>query len=192
MVIGEDGKPEQIPFLRYYTVFHLSDTEGIPSKLPQEELTTNDNIHPIRRAEKVLNDYLKRSGVKLQNIEQGRAFYSPATDSITLPLMEQFETAEGYYATAFHEATHSTGHPSRLNRITKTAAFGSDSYSQEELVAEIGSAYVCSSIHIDTEATIKNSAAYLQNWMTALKNDNRLIVKASGKAAKAADMIFDR
>ena len=107
-----------------------------------------------------------------------------------MPIPEQFRNSEEYYSTLFHELTHSTGHPSRLNRINGNVHFGDENYSEEELVAEIGSASILSSLGVETEGSFTNSAAYIANWLTALKNDKRMIVKAAGKAEKAVRLIF--
>ena len=109
---------------------------------------------------------------------------------LLLPLPEQFKNNSEYYSTLFHELTHSTGHPKRLNRIVKTASFGSDDYSAEELVAEIGSASIMATLGIENDLTFRNSTAYIQNWLKALKNDKKLIVTASSKAEKAIKRIL--
>ena len=111
-------------------------------------------------------------------------------NAITLPLLAQFaETAE-YYSTAFHELTHSTGHTSRLNRLEKTAFFGTEAYSKEELVAEIGAATLVNAVGLETSSSFRNSAAYVQNWLKVLKDDKRFIVSAAGKAEKAVALIL--
>lgn len=117
----------------------------------------------------------------------------PIADSITLPPITQFERAEAFYSTAFHECGHSTLKASRCNREAenKMALFGSEDYSKEELVAEITSAAIMNHIGLETLATFNNSAAYIQNWLKALKNDKKLIVSASGKAEKAARYILN-
>jgi antirestriction protein ArdC len=94
-----------------------------------------------------------------------------------------------YYSTAFHELTHSTGHSSRLDRISRRAFFGSEDYSREELVAEIGAAALLNHCGIETGSSFKNSAAYIQSWLRALRNDKKMIVTASGAAAKAFELI---
>ena len=107
-----------------------------------------------------------------------------------MPLPEQFKNNAEYYSTLFHELTHSTGHPKRLNRFTKAAAFGDEDYSAEELVAEIGSASILATLGVENQKTFRNSTAYIQNWLKALRNDKRLIFTASAKAEKAIKMIF--
>jgi antirestriction protein ArdC len=107
-----------------------------------------------------------------------------------MPKKKSFKSPEGYYSTLFHELVHSTGHEKRLNRktITEMAEFGSETYSIEELVAELGSAYLSSFTGI-LNVGIQNSAAYLNGWLTKLKNDKRFMVQASGQAQRAVDFI---
>ena len=106
--------------------------------------------------------------------------------------MQQFTAAAEYYSTVFHELTHSTGHKSRLDRLEKTAFFGSDAYSKEELIAEIGAATLVNHVRLETPTSFKNNAAYIQNWLQVLKNDKRFIVSAAGKAEKAVNLILGR
>ena len=199
--VGSDGKPvrdsngmpvsENIPYLRYYNVFHIDDCDGIEPKYTKEQPLKD--IQPVDKAQEVLDGYITREGIKLQHVKGDRAFYRPSTDEINLPLMGQFDTAEGYYETAFHECVHSTGHPTRLARIeigASDAAFGSEKYSKEELVAEIGSCAIMHELEMETVKTFRNNAAYIQNWLQVLKNDKRMIVSAAGKADKAVARIF--
>jgi antirestriction protein ArdC len=188
--INDNGEKENIPYLQYSNVFHISQCEGIKSKL--EECKPNDNIKPIDTAEQVLNDYINRSGVTFENVAgSNKAFYSPTNDKITMPEITQFEKAEEYYTTAFHESAHSTGHKTRLDRLTETAAFGSAVYSREELTAEIAATMVMNFTGLELPETFENSAAYIQGWLKALKNDDKAIVTAASKAQKAADMILN-
>lgn len=182
-----EGKPmfETIPYLQYYNVFHINDCEDIKPKYPLPE---GAEVHADAQA--ILDGYVARSGVRLVHMEQDKAYYTPALDKIVLPLREQFKSTGEYYATAFHEATHSTGHPSRLNRLDKQAHFGNEEYSKEELVAEIGSATLVAKAGLETESTFDNSVAYIQSWLKALKNDKRMIVSAAGKAEKAVNLIL--
>jgi antirestriction protein ArdC len=105
--------------------------------------------------------------------------------------MAQFKDMAEYYSTLAHEAIHSTGHPSRLDRLSKTAFFGSEAYSKEELIAELGASALVSHCGIETASSFRNNVAYIQNWLQALRNDKRLIVSASGKAEKAVDWILN-
>ena len=183
----ETDEEKQIPFLKYYNVFHIDQCEGITAK------HTTENAHPAEAdeaAEAIITEYVKREGVTLEHREGDAAFYQPATDRIVLPMMKQFtETAE-YYGTAFHEMVHSTGHMKRLARLDTTANFGGEEYSKEELVAEIGSAALVNHAGLETSKSFRNSAAYVQNWLQALKNDKRFIVSAASKADKAVSYIL--
>lgn len=183
----ETHEKKQVPFLRYYSVFHLSQCEGLTAKhVPQLPNTA----HADQQAEAVIADYVQRSGVTIRNQDGDKACYHPSCDNITLPRIEQFTDTAEYYSTAFHELTHSTGHASRLNRLDKTAFFGSDAYSKEELVAEIGSAALVQHVGLETPHSFTNSAAYIQSWLKALQNDKRLIVSAAGRAEKAVALIL--
>lgn len=182
------GEMKTIPFLRYYNVFHIDQTEGIK---PKHMRPLPNVAQPDEAAEAIAHDYLTRSGVRLIHEEGNRAFYRPSTDSITLPLLAQFKDTAEYYSTLFHEMTHSTGHSSRLDRLTKVAAFGSEDYSKEELVAEIGAAALVNHAGLETSSSFRNSAAYVQSWLKALQNDKRLIVSAAGQAEKACSLILN-
>lgn len=188
--IKEDGTKEviQVPMLRYYNVFHISQVEGVePLELKRNELS------PIESAEKVINEYIEREHIKLECTVSNQAYYSPTSDLVHLPLIEQFDNIEEYYSTAFHELTHSSGHKNRLNRInnTKNSHFGSDDYSKEELVAEIGSANILNILGLETSKSFKNSTAYIQNWLSVLKSDVKFIVSASSQAEKAVKFILN-
>lgn len=192
-VIGADGRVrmKSIPYLKYQNVFHISDCEGIESKLKKDN--HDDHFAPIESdeyADTIINGYLERSGVTMRFVDGGRAYYQPSTDSVTLPPVEKFISTAEYYSTAFHELTHSTGHASRLNRLSKDASFGSESYSKEELVAEIGAASLLGVVNLETESSFMNSAAYIQSWLKALRNDKTMIVSSAGRAEKAVHMIL--
>ena len=111
-----------------------------------------------------------------------------------MPQPEAFDSAEAYHSTLFHELAHATGHPSRLARFdlnSPLAAFGSPDYSREELVAELGAAFLCAETGI-ANVTLENSAAYIQSWLQVLRNDKRMVVIAAAQAQKAADFILNR
>lgn len=190
---SEDGTKttKNIPLLRYYNVFHISQVDGV-EPLSKDALK---EIEPIEEAEKILADYITREHITLVNKASNKAYYSPNNDLIHLPLMEQFKDVSEYYSTAFHEATHSTMKESRCNRMEdrkgKLVAFGSDEYSKEELVAEIGSANIMNILGIETKKSFRNSSAYIQNWLSVLKNDVKFIVSASSKAEKAVKYILN-
>ena len=187
----ETGEKKQVPFLRYYNVFHIDQCEGITAK-HTTETAFPDGAEALDVAQDIIYDYLSREGVKLLHEEGDRAFYRPSTDEVVLPIRKQFMSTAEYYSTAFHELTHSTGHPSRLNRLTQPSFFGSGDYSKEELVAEIGAAALVSYVGLETASSFRNSAAYIQNWLGVLKGDKRFIVSAAGRAEKAVNLILNQ
>lgn len=184
----EVEKVKKYPMLRYYYVFEVDQCEGIERKYPNESKTFAHD--PIEEADKVINDYYQREGIQLEICPSNEAYYSPSEDKVVCPLREQFQNVGEFYSTLFHETTHSTGAPSRLNR-EKHSKFGDEKYSKEELVAEMGAAYSLGRLGIENNYTQKNSAAYLQNWLKALKNDKNLFVGACSRAEEAVNFIFD-
>ena len=185
----ETGEITKTPFLRYYKVFHIDQCEGISPHYDKAH-DPGEALQPDAKADSIITEYIKRSGVKMIVERSGKACYTPATDTITIPLLRQFRDMPEFYSTGFHEMTHSTGHPSRLNRLTESAAFGGDSYSKEELVAELGSSFLMNYAGIETPSSFQNNAAYLAGWLKALKDDKRLIVSAAGKAEQAVKYIL--
>ena len=187
----EDGEKviKQIPLLRYYNVFHISQVEGVE---PKEQLKISE-LEPIEEAENIKTEYMNREHLKIFEKVTGKAFYTPTFDYIEVPCREQYQHIEEFYSTLFHEMVHSTGHKSRLDRIESgaNAHFGSENYSKEELVAELGSAFLINMLGIETEKSFKNSSAYVQNWLQVLKNDNKFIISASSKAEKAVKYILN-
>lgn len=191
LIVDGDGKPVAFKkfFLTYDKVFWIGDCEGLPEKEVESPIQNN----PVEDAEKIIGDYIKRSGVVFQNDSpSNEAYYSPLLDKVVVPMISQYDLVEEYYSTAFHELTHSTGHSSRLNRFDtgSLAAFGSESYSKEELVAEIGAATLVNYVGIESGKSFRNSTAYIQNWLKALKDDKKLIVSASARAEKAIKLIL--
>lgn len=192
--LDADGNPKLIPMLKYYNVFHISDCEGIKPKIQIVDDNTPKHTD-IETADKVIKDYTDRESKNgLQYFEQksDKAYYSPAGDIVVVPERNQFDTIEEFYSTSFHELAHSTKKSTRCNRNSdKLSFFGSKEYSKEELVAEMTAAMLCSYVGIDCKSTFKNSVAYIQSWLKALKNDNKMIVWASSRAETAANYILD-
>ncbi|XEC97036.1 ArdC family protein [Paenibacillus tarimensis] len=181
----ESGETEKVPYLRYYTVFNIeTQCEGLKSK--RKEMTFDHD--PIEEGEKIVKGYMNSPETRFQS---GKAYYAPSMDYIGMPPLKDFLDPHSFYSVFFHEMVHSTGHKSRLNRsgITQVAAFGSETYSKEELVAELGAAMLCGVAGIDNH-TIEQSASYIQSWLRALKDDKKLIVHAAAQAQKAADYIL--
>jgi len=174
--------------LRYYSVFNIAQCENIPERFltppPREERT----FTPIQACEEIMQNMPDLPDIRHK---QNKAFYNPLEDFINMPKQKAFESDEAYYATLFHELVHSTGHYSRLNRKTliEMSEFGSDAYSHEELVAEIGTCYLQNETGITSE--FEQSTAYIQEWIKRLKNDKRFIYSAATQAQKATDFILD-
>src|SRR5208283_1729255 len=125
-------------------------------------------------------------------IQQGkqRASYNPLTDIISMPSFDSFVTAEEFYSTLYHELIHAVSSVKRLNRLNNNiSSFGNEEYSKEELVAEMGAAFLCGVVGIEN-ITLNNSAAYIQGWLKALKDDKKLVIMAAAQAQKAADYIL--
>jgi antirestriction protein ArdC len=177
---GETENRKSI-LLRYYTVFNLEQCEGIKS--PDSRFVAN----PIESCEAILKGMPNPPRFE----QDSQACYRSSTDTVGMPARSAFNSPEEYYSTFFHELTHSTGHPSRVARegIMGHNPFGSDQYSKEELVAEMGAAMLCGVAGIESR-TLENSAAYLETWIRKLRSDSRLIVSAASQAQKAADCIL--
>ena len=186
----DTGEEKDVPFLRYFNVFHIDQCEGIPVRFRVSEPKIIIPAAANDAAEDIIADYLHRSGVHLVSRESSEAFYRPATDTVVLPLIKQFGDTAEYYSTAFHELTHSTGHPKRLNRITETTRFGSAPYSREELCAELGASFILNHLGLETPGSFRNNAAYIEHWLSVLKEDKRLLVSAAGQADKAVRLIL--
>ena len=177
-----DGGPEErkSAFLRYYTVFNLEQTEGLKALLALPPAS------PIESAQVIVRGMPNPPPFK----QDFQAAYIPSRDVVTMPSRTAFESQAEYYSTLFHELTHSTGHAKRLARegFDTPQKFGSESYSREELIAEMGGAMLCGVAGIE-QSTLANSAAYLKSWIERLKSDSRLVVSAARAAQKAADYI---
>ena len=186
----DEETTERIPVLRYYRVFNLDQTEGIDEeRIPR---LSTEEAEPVEAAEGIVAGY--PDPPRVEHRAQPRACYVPASDTVTMPPREVFESATGYYSTLFHELAHSTGHVRRLGRPSfernHAAPFGSDEYAREELVAELGAAFLCGEAGIDPD--VPNSAAYLDHWRQKLSRNPRLIVTAAQQAQKASDHILGR
>lgn len=189
--IKEDGTKtiKQIPLLRYYNVFHISQVDGVEVK--EKPIVY---IEPIEEAERIKEEYKTREHIEIREIVSNKAFYSPSGDYIQVPCKEQYTNIEEFYSTLFHEMVHSTGHKTRLDRLEtgSNAHFGSETYSKEELTAELGSASLLNMLGIETPKTFRNSSAYIQSWLQVLRNDCKFIVSASSKAEKAVNYILGK
>ena len=173
-----------IPFMKGYTVFNAQQVDSLPAhfyarKEPQ-------NSQPIERIEQAERFFASTKAT----IQHGgnRAFYSPSQDMVQMPEMRTFRDGQSYYAVLSHEMTHWTRHETRLNRDFGRKRFGDSGYAMEELVAEIGAAFLCADLGITPE-TREDHAAYIETWLTVLKDDKRAVFTAASHAQKAADYL---
>jgi antirestriction protein ArdC len=171
---------------RYYTVFNIEQIEGLRIQ-PAQPTTEQEHVRPIEQCERIVAEWAQKP--RIIHGSDG-ASYSKCIDLVEMPQRPAFDCAEEYYSTLFHELVHSTGHPSRLNRssLADFERFGDAAYSREELCAEMGAAFLCGYCGIDR--TLTNSAAYIANWLEALKNDSRLVLIAASQGQRAADLIL--
>jgi antirestriction protein ArdC len=184
-LLKQNGKSHNpapcIPF--FFTVFNLEQTEGLTA--PADDLKC-ERKEKIDSAEKVVESFCAKPA-----IGHGQFFkpsYCPPLDSIQMPHLSQFRSSNHYYSTLFHELVHSTGHSSRLDRDLKGFS-AQESYSFEELVAELGAAFLCAHAGIDNEKTIEDQSSYINHWQEFLKNDPSAFVRACSEAQKAVDYI---
>jgi len=178
----DDGEMEErkSAVLRYYTIFNLEQTEGLKA------LLTPPFAAPIESAESLVKGMPNPPAFE----QDAQAAYISSRDVVTMPSRSAFHSQAEYYSTLFHELTHSTGHAKRLARegFDNPQKFGSESYSREELIAEMGSAMLCGVAGL-AQSTLDNSAAYLRGWINKLRGDSRLVISAASAAQKAADYI---
>lgn len=184
--VDQNYTGEKRPLLRYYFVFNVSQCTGIPDSPTLD----GKRIDPIEKCEQIVASMPRCPKIVHNEYE---AYYHPTADFVNLPKMEAFDTAEEYYATLFHELIHSTGYEDRLNRkeLVEMARFGTQTYSIEELTAEIGACFLSSYAGICVN-DLKNNIAYIQGWLERLRNDKRFIFYASSQAQKAVDYILDK
>lgn len=185
----------QVPLLRFFTVFNAEQADGLPGKyFPQ----AGQPVDELQQPQEVIDHYLANGGPVLEHLPQDRAYYRRSIDTVRLPLKEQFPSSEAYYATAFHELTHSTNHKDRLNREPAQhendpgRQWGDKIYAREELVAEMGSALLQAVTGIESDVQLDQSATYIEDWLGALDKDPQLVSHAASQASKAADLILDQ
>jgi antirestriction protein ArdC len=169
-----ESKTEKQFFLRYYKVFNITQCRDLPEALLPKE---NEEHARIISCDVIVEEMQNRPRIQ---VGEKQAYYHPKDDYVNMPPIKTFRTAEAYYGVLFHELIHSTGHQTRLSRkeVTEKIVFGSESYSLEELTAEIGACFLKSFSGLPMDDLSQN-ASYIQNWLEVLKNDKRFIVKAS-------------
>lgn len=182
----DTGETERIPLLRLSNVFNIAQCDGLT--IPAKFMVKAEPVPVLDGVAKMLDLYTSKP--EIYHAGGDEAYYRPMTDTITIPRREQFEKPEDYAYTLAHELVHSTSHESRLNRKAEQgfAPFGSATYAEEELVADIGAQMVLSDVGVSVD--IENSASYLRGWLKALSDDPSMIIKASSKAQKAADYML--
>lgn len=187
------GEDKKIPMLRYYTVFNVAQCENLSKLKPldAEPVSTQTEAEAAQERHEAAEAVLAGRQSVVEVFHGGEdACYNPTLDRIYMPSPAKFESLDSYYATRFHEEIHATGFRTRLARpgIVEFDSFGSDKYSREELIAEMGAAFLCANCGIDS--TLDNSAAYLKGWLSKLKADPKMLVVSAGAAQKAADFIL--
>ena len=181
--VHDESAPQKvIPLLRCFTVFNTAQIDGLPPGMAEPLPSV-----PAWSGDEAAEQLIDASGA---DIRHGgfRAFYAPGNDYIQIPPRTTFANASGYYATTLHELVHWTGHASRLDRQLR-GRFGDEAYAAEELIAELGSAFLCAHCRVDGQL---QHASYIGNWLRVLRNDKRAIFVASTKAQNAADFLLAR
>jgi len=178
----EGGEAKAVPFLKRFTVFNVAQCEGL-----REGLASDPAPLPEREIVPVAEEVIAASDVDFR-IGGTRAFYAPSEDFVAVPPQPAFFEQINYYRTCLHELTHATGHAKRLGRDL-TNAFGSKDYAREELIAEMGSAFLCAALGI--VPTVRH-ADYIGAWLDVLREDNRAIFRAASAATKAAEWLLAR
>lgn len=184
----EDGEEceTEVPFLRLYSVFNLQQTEGLPErfyrptncgKIPAAESLT---IEPVEQ-------FFENTGIEIVH-GTDVPHYSILFDRVHMPMLDEFKTANDYYATLAHEVVHATGHPSRTPRNFRAIVGSIANYAREELVAELGAAFLCADFQLSLTPRADH-AEYIANWLQVLRNDKRAIFQASAMAQKAVDFL---
>lgn len=179
---GEDIERE-IHYMKGYTVFNVEQIEGLPAHYYAKPEPRFNPIQRIAHAEQffaALNADIRQGGTQ--------AYYAQQSDYIRMPPFEAFDAAESYYATLAHESTHWTKHPSRLNRDFGRKQWGDEGYAEEELVAELGAAFLCADLELTLQPR-EDHASYIAHWLKVLQNDKRAIFRAAAHAQRAADFL---
>ena len=178
---SDEADTRLIPMLREYTVFNVAQCENLPDSIKAGRPMRVRN--PDTR-DTLADEFLRSTGADVRE-GHGEAYYVPSHDFISMPAFEAFKGADHFYNVAFHELTHWSGHKSRLDRDLKTR-FGSRDYAAEELVAELGAAFLCAEFGFDGDV---RNAGYIATWIELLKADKRAFFTACNRASKAADYL---
>ncbi|MAT94106.1 MAG: antirestriction protein [Halioglobus sp.] len=179
---GEEVE-QTIPYMKGYSVFNVEQIEGLPEHFYEKPVPSGDPVERIERADTFFT-------ATKADIHHGgdRAYYAAGADTVKLPYIEAFRDAESYYATLAHEMTHWTKHESRLDRDFGRKKWGDEGYAEEELVAELGAAFLCADLEISLEDRDDHSA-YIASWLKVLKDDKRAIFRAAAHAQRAVNYL---
>ena len=180
-----DETEREVRFLRGYTVFNVAQIEGLPERYYKLAEPRTEPAERIERAER----FFAAIGADIRH-GGNSAYYNAKLDYIQMPAFESFRDAESYYSTLAHEQVHHSGHSTRLNRDFGGQRFGSESYAVEELVAELGAAFLCSDLDLASEPR-EDHAAYLASWLRAIQNDPRAIFTAAAHAERAVAFLME-
>lgn len=179
---GEEVE-RQIPFMKGYSVFNVEQIEGLPAHYYGKP----ENLLPLAERLDHAERFIANTGITVQH-GGNRAYYAPGKDLVQMPPFEAFKDRESYYSTILHEMIHATSHKTRLDRSFNAKRFGDNGYAREELVAELGAAFLSADLGITPEVR-EDHAAYLAHWLKALKEDSRAIFSAAAHAQRAADFL---
>ena len=185
----KDGEIEKVPFVKSSYVFNKCQLE---SYMPEEQPATETETPPGVEWIEPIDRFVSHTDARIDNEDYG-ACYIGATDRICMPYISMFQSSETmsathhYYATLLHELTHWTGHPCRLNR-ERHKKFGDKVYANEELIAELGSAFLCSEFGISTRH-FEDQTSYISHWLGVLKENKQCLVKAASEASKAVNYL---
>lgn len=182
---GEDGREEErtIPFMKGYTVFNVEQIDGLPEHYHSRPVAVLDPVERIAHADV----FFTATGADIRH-GGNSAHYNGGSDHVQMPTFESFRSPESYYATLAHELTHWTKHATRLDRDFGRKRWGDAAYAREELVAELGAAFLCADLGLTPEPGMDH-AAYIQSWLKVLKEDKRAIFAAASHAQRAADYL---
>lgn len=172
-----------IPFMRAYTVFNAGQIDGLPETFQRPTTPSLDPAQRLTHAER----FIASTGARVEH-GGNRAFYIPSQDRVLMPAFERFHDREAYYGTLIHELVHWTGHSARLDRTFGQKRWGDPAYALEELVAELGAAFICADLALTPEPR-PDHASYIAHWLHALQNDRRFIFVAAAHAQRAADFL---
>lgn len=186
----DDGEVDHIPLLNWNSVFNVDQIDGLPEKYQLK--TVEPVVEPVVNGQKMerlpaADAFFEAIGADVRH-GGSKAFYSPSTDRIHLPMFEKYHNVGGYYTTRGHETVHWTQHATRLDRSFGRERWGDEGYAAEELVAELGAAYLMADLNIDAEPR-EDHASYIEHWLNVLKNDKKAIFTAASYAEKAVTFL---